>query len=303
MARIAQVSSRVAEIQHDNLIDVHNFVTRNGVRLLEMEWVDGLDLQRLLQAGALRKLRDRVSPERWQEIQGTVVAPGLEKPRLKPGFAIAVIRGCLSALHALHRRGIVHSDIKPANIMLKRTGSVKIIDIGSAYELCDQPESSRCTPAYAAPEVLQGHIGQPAADLAGLGYVLIEMLTGAQPFAGEKNYQSALKAKKTILQKLPLVLPPEELAFNELLIKFIRKLTNPDPKRRFKSAEEADLSRDGAAEFQKQLIKGDLGSEYEAEIRQWMEELDQNDFQLGIDSESASGSVYLASTRLEEEAE
>ncbi len=146
MARIAQVSAQVADIQHDNLIDVHNFIVRDGLRLMEMEWVDGFDLHRLLKPGMMQHLRSRVTRRRWDDINNVVVTAGMEKPRLKPGFAIAVFRGCLSALDALHRRGIVHSDIKPANIMLKRTGSVKIIDIGSAYELSEPPLSGRCTP-------------------------------------------------------------------------------------------------------------------------------------------------------------
>lgn len=298
MSRMARVAAQVAEIQHDNLIDVHDFVARRGVRLMEMEWVDGFDLQRLLKPGMMQHLRRRVSKQRWRDINDTVVTRGTEKPRLKPGFAIAVFRGCLSALNALHRRGIVHSDIKPANVMLKRTGSVKIIDIGSAFELANRPENGRCTPAYAAPEVLQGDLGTPAADLAGLGYVLIEMLTGAQPFAGKKNFATALRAKHKIIDRIPFILPPEEIAFNELLTKLLRKLVHPDPTQRFRTAEEADLAPDGAAAFQNLLVKGDLSSEYETEIRYWMEEVEQSDFGNVPEAPTGSESVYLESTRL-----
>ena len=57
------------------------------------------------------------------------------QPRVKPGIAIAIVRDCLAALAALHREGIVHGDLKPSNIMLKRTGNAKIVDIGSAFEM------------------------------------------------------------------------------------------------------------------------------------------------------------------------
>ena len=60
---------------------------------------------------------------------------GARHPRLKPGIAIAVLRDCLASLAALHREGIVHGDVKPANFLLKRTGNTKVIDIGSAIEL------------------------------------------------------------------------------------------------------------------------------------------------------------------------
>ena len=294
MARTARIAALVAGIQNDNLIDVHNFVARDGLRLMEMEWIDGFDLQRLLRPGMMKHLRERVSKRRWIDINDIIVTVGLEKPRLKPGFAIALFRGCLAALHSLHHAGIVHSDIKPANIMLKRSGNVKIIDIGSAYELSDRPKVGRCTPAYAAPEILEGSDGSPLSDLASLGYVLIEMLTGSQPFAGLKDYSAALRAKRTILDDLPGLLPPEEIAFSELLIKLIRKLVHPDPAQRFESAEAADLSADGAAEFQNLLVKGDLSSEYEAEIRHWMEEIEDIDPSSPTET---SESLYLDSTR------
>ncbi len=79
------------------------------------------------------------------------------------------------ALAALHRENIVHGDIKPSNVMLKRTGNAKIIDIGSAFEMDNPPPIRTCTPFYAAPEVLDGGEMTPRSDLASLGYVLIEI--------------------------------------------------------------------------------------------------------------------------------
>ena len=104
--------------------------------------------------------------------------------------------------------------------------------------------------------------------------VLIEMLTGAQPFAGKKRFGELLRAKKNILQRLPRLLPPEEIAYNELLIKLIRRLVDPDPAQRFQSAEAADLEDDGAADFLRQLVKGDLASEYQTDIRQWIDDIE-----------------------------
>src|SRR5580698_5837801 len=61
MQRIAHVAARVAQIQQDNLLDVHNFVDRNRIRIMEMEWVDGFDVSRLLTKEMLEKVRNRVS--------------------------------------------------------------------------------------------------------------------------------------------------------------------------------------------------------------------------------------------------
>ena len=95
---------------------------------------------------------DRVSTRRWKYINQVIVTSGLEHPRVKPGVAVAIVRDCLAALASLHREEIVHGDMKPSNIMLKRTGHAKIIDIGAAFELSDPPPTRTCTPAYAAPE-------------------------------------------------------------------------------------------------------------------------------------------------------
>src|SRR5205085_12300091 len=61
MGRIAQVAARVAQIQQDNLLDVQNFTERKRIRIMEMEWVDGYDLSRLLTREMLERTRQRVS--------------------------------------------------------------------------------------------------------------------------------------------------------------------------------------------------------------------------------------------------
>ncbi len=273
MGRMASIAARVAEIQQDNLLDVHNWVDRRCIRMMEMEWVDGYDLSHLLRNGMLQWLQSRVSARRWTYINQVIVTGGPVQPRVKPGVAIAIIRDCLAALAALHRQDIVHGDIKPSNIMLKRTGNAKIVDIGSAFALDDIPARRTCTPAYAAPEVLEGGPCTARSDLASLGYVLIEMLAGVPPFDGRTGYRELLEAKRFLAQKLPYLLP-EEVVSSDLLMGFLRQLIAPDPMRRFPSAEAADVLQDGAAGFHRQLVKGDLASEYDHEMRIWLEELE-----------------------------
>jgi len=273
MGRIAQVAAKIATIQQDNLLDVHNWVERHRIRFMEMEWVDGYDLDRLLSHEMRERTRQRVSNRRWEYLNNVIVTDGPQQSRLKPGIAIAVLRECLAALAALHREGIVHSDIKPSNIMLKRTGNAKIIDIGSAFDMENAPVRRSCTPTYAAPEVLEGAESSPRSDLCSLGYVLIEMLSGTPPFVAQTNFRELLEAKRMLVQKLHERLP-REVVCNELLMSLVRSLVAPDPSLRFPSAEAADMVKEGAANFHRQLVKGDLASEYENEIRLWLEELE-----------------------------
>jgi serine/threonine-protein kinase len=276
MGRIAYISAQVAQIQQDNLLDVHNWVERYRIRIMEMEWIDGYDLRRLLTRRMLEWVRERVSNKRWIHINQVIATAGPVQPRLKPGIAIAIIRDCLAALAALHREGIVHGDVKPSNIMIKRTGNAKIIDIGSAFEVKDAPQRRTCTPAYAAPEILEGEESTVRSDLASLGYVLVEMLAGQLPFEGLTSFHDLLEAKRFLAQRLHNVLP-EEVVSSELLMSFCRGLIAPDPMRRFANAEAAELVKEGAASFHRQLVKGDLASEYDNEIRLWLEELEDFD--------------------------
>ncbi len=273
MERMAAVAARVSQIQQDNLLDVHNFVDRNRIRLMEMEWIDGFDLSQLLTHSMLENIRQRVSEKRWVYLNNVIVTHAPMQPRIKAGIAVNIVRECLAALAALHRDGIVHGDIKPSNIMLKRTGNAKIVDIGSAFALDAVPPLRTCTPTYAAPEVLEGNDCTPRADLASLGYVLVEMLSGRPPFAGLTAYKDLLEAKRFLAQRLPQFLPAE-VTCNELLMNFCRGLIAPDPNRRFPSAEAADMVKEGASSFHRQLIVGGLASEYENEIRLWLEELE-----------------------------
>jgi eukaryotic-like serine/threonine-protein kinase len=272
MSRIADIASRVALIQQDNLLDLHNFIEQGGVRIMVMEWIDGYDLRDLMTQRIYDQSQARLRPERWTYVNKVILCAGPVQPRLKPGVAIQILRECLAGLAALHREGIVHGDLKPANIMVKRTGNAKIIDIGSAMDLNQASVRRMWSPAYSAPEVLKGDKNTPQSDLASLGYVLIEMLAGQSPFEGLTDYRSLLDAKQDLDQRLKSLLP-DEVSCNEMLLHLCQKLIAPDPARRFRDAQAADLDRKGAADFHRQLVKGDLSSEYEHDLRLWLEEL------------------------------
>jgi serine/threonine-protein kinase len=272
MARVAAVAARVARIQHDNVVDVHDFLDLDGLRVMEMEWLDGYDLHDILSPAMIERSRARLPPARWEYVHRVILAEGPVQPRLQPGVAIAVLRDCLAGLAALHAAGIVHGDVKPSNVLLKRAGNAKVIDIGSAIDLRGEGPRRMWSPAYAAPEVLRGAGSTPQSDLASLGYVLVAMLAGRPPFAGLDTCAELLEAKASLERRLPALLPPE-VGGNELLVGLCRRLVAADPARRFASAQAADVGRKGAADFHRQLVKGDLASEYEHDIRAWLEPL------------------------------
>jgi phosphoglycerate dehydrogenase-like enzyme len=278
MYNMAKITAKIAKIQHDHLLVVHNWHSMNRVHFMSMEWVDGFDISQLLKQEMLDYLQKNVSPNRWRYLNNVVVTGGTMHPRMMPGIAIPIIRECLAALAALHRVGIMHGDIKPSNIMLKRTGSTKLVDIGSAFEIENRPPNRPYTLAYAAPEVLEGKEATPQSDIASLGYVLIEMLSGRRLFSANSEL-NGIEGRLLLANQLHRILPPT-VATSELLMRFCRSLIAPDPQKRFANAEAADLFKDGAADFQRTLVKGDLACESEPEIRNWLDDLKH--YQSGI---------------------
>jgi serine/threonine-protein kinase len=144
-----------------------------------------------------------------------------------------------------------------------------------------QPPVFTVTPAYAAPEVLENAPISPRSDLASVGYVLIELLSGRPCFQDSESYRDLLEQKRSLPNRLHEILPPE-VSCNDLLMNFCRGMISPDPSRRFPSAEAAELLHEGAASFHRQLVLSNLATEYDHDIRIWIEELRR------LDIESAS---------------
>ena len=240
---LLQEARIIADIQSPQVVKVHDIVESVSHLALVMEYVPGCSLEEYL---------SRVRPS----VASTV----------RVGLDIA------SALALARRRRIVHGDIKPANIMLKRSGHAKLIDMGSAIDFHNPPRDRECTPLYAAPEVLEDRTSTPRSDLASVGYVLIELLSGVNPFGHKKKLRDLLQAKRELPSQLSQILP-DEISCNELLMNFLQGLIAPDPNRRFPSAEAAEHVDKGAAAFHRQLIMGDMATEYDNDIRVWLEEL------------------------------
>ncbi len=119
-----------------------------------------------------------------------------DQGRLSQREAVFIGRRVAEALVAAHEIGVVHRDLKPANIMVDGT-SVKLLDFGIAMVALDAeanltaPATALGTAAYMSPEQAQGFRASPASDVYGLGGVLVSMLTGEPPYAGDNAIQVA----------------------------------------------------------------------------------------------------------------
>jgi serine/threonine-protein kinase len=285
MQRLLSVAELVHRIHHDNLVGVQRFVDDKGIYVMVMQWIDGFDLRRLLDIHLFEQLRISVTRGRWDDLYRVIYAPPVSgRLCLQPLQAVNIVEKCLNGLNALHQKGIVHGDIKPANIMLDSNGSIRLIDIGSAYLFKSPPRQRTWSPRYAPPEFLERGEWTPQSDLASLGYVLIELLSGDANLGGPSmSNQSTrttdrhrddelLDAKRQLPDRLHELLPAH-LRVCEKLMRLCRKLIDPDPKKRFADAEHAiDKHPDGAWYFRIQLARDDLVVREATVIKEWIDD-------------------------------
>ncbi len=155
-------------------------------------------LARLDHPGVARLLasvrRPRGSYLVTEYVAGRTLAECLrERGTLREAEAIQVARRLCEAVEHVHARGIVHYDIKPANVLVGDDGAVKLIDFGLAHEAVPSRFPLGRPPAiasadYAAPEQIRRQRGRTSVDVYALGAVLYELLTGRPPFPGDDPF-------------------------------------------------------------------------------------------------------------------
>lgn len=282
MARLATVAMEVSQIQHDHILDIYNVIEYEGILVLATEWVDGLDLRQLVAPSVLSSVKQTVSEDRWNYINDVVMTDAGFQNRMMPSMVLAILRECLAGLSALHRQNVIHADLKPANIMVKQTGNCKIIDLGSSFLTKAPPGRPTWTWRYAPVEVLQGATQTPLSDLASLGYVVLELLSGKIPFVGVSDRNELIRLKKEMWMRIPEILP-KDVARNPKIVEMLSKMIAPDPAERFRSLEEADLHDSGAAAIERQLVKVDMDTVVANEMRVFLQE-----FQIAKNSPEAA---------------
>lgn len=160
-------------------------------------------------------------------VEGHTLAHYLRKGPLTPEQGISVLAQVAQALEAAHGLGILHRDVKPENLMVDVAGTVKLMDFGIA-----RTEDSRltttgllCTPAYAAPELLQEAPPSPATDRWAFAVTAFQVLVGRLPFGGE-GISATLYA---IAHEAPKGLEALPFALKEAFVKALEK----EPEARF----------------------------------------------------------------------
>jgi serine/threonine protein kinase len=187
--RFEREAKTISQLPHPNICALHDIGSEDGVDFLVMEYLEGETLEQRLRKGPLP------IPE-VLEIGGQIAA----------------------GMDAAHRKGVVHRDLKPGNVMLTRTG-VKVLDFGLAKELelaphpADVSSPTAALPLtregtlvgtipYMAPEQVEELGADARADIWALGCILYEMLTGRRAFSGE----SAASVMSGVLERRPVAI-------------------------------------------------------------------------------------------------
>ena len=212
MERFLREARAAGALNHPNIVTVYDADEQDGTAYIAMEFIEGSDLQKSLDE------RRRYTPEEVAELCATIC----------------------DALHHAHERGVVHRDVKPANIMLLPDGTLRVTDFGIA-RIADSTltidGAMIGTPHYMSPEQFMGHRVDGRSDLFSVAVIAYVLLTGERPFPGD--------ALATVMHAVTQVAPiaPRELNFSvsPSLNSVVLKALSKDPNQRYKTA--ADMAK------------------------------------------------------------
>jgi len=205
VARFEREARSAGRLSHPNIVPIYDYGEALGTHYLVMEYVRGGDLRGSLEPG---------------------------QP-LPVDTAVRVAAEVAGALGAAHAWGVVHRDVKPANVLLTERGQAKVTDFGIA-KMLDVPALTPAavllgTPHYLAPEQAGGGTITPATDVYALGVMLYEMLAGRRPFLGDSLLQVAMQH----LHQQPPPLADFNPAVPPGLAALVARALAKDPARRF----------------------------------------------------------------------
>jgi beta-lactam-binding protein with PASTA domain/tRNA A-37 threonylcarbamoyl transferase component Bud32 len=215
--RFRREAQAAANLNHPNIVAIYDWGQESGTYFIVMEYVEGRSLRELIHS------------------EGS----------LEPGQAADIAAEIASALAFAHRSGVVHRDVKPGNVLLTESGTVKVTDFGIARagtsDGLTQTGSVMGTATYFSPEQAQGLAVDGRSDVYSVGIVLYEMVCGVPPFVAESPVSVAYKHVREEpippSQRNPQV-PP---ALEQIIMSALAK----DPEHRYQSADDlrADILR------------------------------------------------------------
>ena len=209
--RFRREAKNAAGLSHPNIVSIYDRGEAEGTYYIAMEYLDGRSLKELVVA------------------RGPLPIPD----------AIDATRQVLAALRFAHRKGVVHRDIKPHNVMADADGRLKVTDFGIARAGVSQMTEAGSiigTAQYLSPEQARGSPVDQRSDLYSVGVVLYEMLTGTTPFSGESPVEIAMKH----LSDPPRPPSVERADIPPDLDMIVLRALAKDPDDRFQTAEEMD---------------------------------------------------------------
>ena len=208
-AQLEREARMLSDLSHPNIALLHDFVKTDETMYLVLEYVDGWSLATVLS----------------------------KAPRLAPEIVAAIGAEIAAGLAHAHARGIVHRDVKPANVMISKRGELKIADFGIAQRArlpsADEPlmkvdeNAAFGTPAYMSPEQILGEVVDVRSDIFSLGVVLYQLSCGARPFErGDEKDRRA--AAQRIRRDPPIPLhrraPEVPRALERVIMRMLEKL-------------------------------------------------------------------------------
>lgn len=214
LRRFKQEILLARQITHKNVIRIFDLGVAGRLRFITMEFVDGEDLNSLLQ----------------------------RRGKLTPSEAISIIRQVCEGLQAAHAEDVVHRDLKPQNILVDPDGQVRIMDFGLArsFEQAGITHAGMIvgTPDYMSPEQARGEQTDARSDVFAVGIIFYELLTGERPFPAESVMAALLKRARERARPIEAVDP----AIPKRLSQIVMRCLEPDLTRRYQRA--AEILRD-----------------------------------------------------------
>jgi serine/threonine protein kinase len=215
-----------ANMEHPNIVRVHDFGEDAGRPFMVMEFLEGEDLSKIIRNKQAGDYKTRVS----------------------------IAQQVAKALEYIHRRGIFHRDIKPENIQINASGVVKLMDFGIAkvQDLgMTRPGFMVGTPYYMAPEQVRGEEVTASTDIYAFGIVLFELFTGHKAFGGDTVEQVFYRILHDTLNLKPL----QDASVPQSLIALISSCTAKDPAQRPRSFSEICSKLETAVEIKNTEIQ------------------------------------------------